>query len=196
MSEYNIWAVEQRKLAGKAVLVRGYRRTQVLALRAGATRRVGSLSDILDGKFSFINRNPGSGTRMLVEAKLKELASERGLTFEQATKKIQGWEIEAKSHSAVATAVASGRADAGVCVETAAVRAGLARIPIAEERFDFLVRKSRLGAPAVRSFLETLSSAEFAQELPRRVPGLSADADTGKVIWGEPAARKARRSSK
>jgi len=96
----------------------------------------------------------------------------------------------------VATAVASGRADAGVCVETAAVRAGLARIAVAEERFDFLVRKSRLQAPAVRAFLETLSSEEFARELPRRVPGLAADSQTGKVIWGETPARKSRRRSK
>jgi putative molybdopterin biosynthesis protein len=190
---YNAWALEARKLKGKVVLVRGYARAQVLVQRAGASRRVAGLADLLDGKVSFLNRNPGSGTRALVEAKLKEAARDRGLSFEEAVGKIAGWDIEAKSHSAVATAVAAGRADAGVCVETAAVRAGLSRIPVAKESFDFAVRTASLQAAPVRAFLETLRSAEFARELPRRVPGLQAEPKTGEIVWGNQAPARRRK---
>ncbi len=181
---YNFWALEARKLKGRAVLVRGYSRAQVLVQRAGALRRVGGLGDLIGGKVSFINRNPGSGTRALVDAKLKEIAAERGLTLDEVTSKIPGWDMEAKSHSAVATAVAAGRADAGVCVETAAVRAGLPRIGVALESFDFAIRSDAIGTPSVRAFLAALCSPEFARDLPKRVPGLAAVEGTGAVVWG------------
>jgi putative molybdopterin biosynthesis protein len=193
---YNEWALEARKMEGQVVLVRGYRRNQVLVIRPGGPRRVTSLSDLLAGKTSFINRNPGSGTRALLEAKLKELARDRGLRLEDLVSKIPGWEVEAKSHSAVATAVAAGRADAGVCVETAAVRAGLARIPVAEESFDFLVRADRMDAPAVQALLAALRSPEFARELPSRVPGLRTDDETGKVVWPREGGGRAPRRRK
>lgn len=186
---YNVWALEARKMKSAAVLVRGYTRTQVLVQRAGATPRLSGVSDLFTGKFTFINRNPGSGTRTLLEAKVKEAAKDARLEFAEACAAIRGWESEAKSHSAVATAVASGRADAGVCVETAAVRAGLARIPVAEESFDFVVRRDRLSAAPVRAFLEALRSPAFARDLSRRVPGLKPDAQTGAVTWGLRAAR-------
>ena len=54
-----------------------------------------------------------------------------------------------------------------------AVRAGLARIPLAVESFDFVVRAERASAPAVAAFLETLGSPAFAKELAARVPGLA-----------------------
>lgn len=183
--EYNTWALRARHLEGKAILVRGYHRQQVLAIRPGGPRRLASLAGLLDGKHRFVNRNPGSGTRALLDAELKEVARERGLSLEEAGAKILGWEVEAKSHSAVATAIATGRADAGVCIETAAVRAGLARIPLAVESFDFLVRSERAFAPPVRAFLDALSSPPFARELSARVPGLTPLVDTGKIVWGQ-----------
>lgn len=193
---YNAWALEARKLKGKVVLVRGYRRAQVLVQRPSSPHRIGSLADLLDGKALFINRNPGSGTRALVELRLGEAARAKGLSLEQATAKIRGWDIEAKSHSAVATAVASGRADAGVCVETAAARAGLPRIPVASESFDFVVRADALSLPPVRAFLDALRSPEFARDLAQRVPGLAALPDSGQVVWGAAPAAKAKGRSK
>jgi putative molybdopterin biosynthesis protein len=191
---YNAWALEARKLKGKVVLVRGYSRAQVLVQRAGAPRRLAGLADLLEGKVSFMNRNPGSGTRALVEAQLREAARDRGLSFDEAVAKIPGWDIEAKSHSAVATAVAAGRADAGVCVETAAVRAGLSRIPVAKESFDFAVRSAAFETAPVKAFLDTLRSPEFARELPKRVPGLQAEPKTGEIVWGAlPPARRRKR---
>jgi putative molybdopterin biosynthesis protein len=194
--EYNEWALRARHLEGTALLVRGYQRQQVLAVRPGGPRRLASLAGLLDGKHRFVNRNPGSGTRALLDAEIKELARERGMSFEQATARIEGWQVEAKSHSAVATAVATGRADAGVCIETAAVRAGLARMPVAVESFDFLVRAQRALSPPVRAFLDVLSSEAFARELSARVPGLTPVPETGKVIWGQRSPGPARGKGK
>jgi putative molybdopterin biosynthesis protein len=192
--EYNEWALRARHLEGLALLVRGYHRQQVLAIRPGGSRRLASLAGLLDGKHRFVNRNPGSGTRALLDAEIKELARDRGLSFEAATAKIHGWDVEAKSHSAVATAVATGRADAGVCVETAAVRAGLARIPLAVESFDFLVRAERAFSGPVRTFLETLASEAFAKDLSARVPGLTVVPDTGAIVWGQKSPKRERRA--
>ncbi|HKZ60777.1 MAG TPA: hypothetical protein VJ547_13180, partial [Candidatus Thermoplasmatota archaeon] len=61
--------------------------------------------------------------------------------------------------------------------------------PVAEESFDFVVRRDRLSAAPVRAFLEALRSPAFARDLSRRVPGLKPDAQTGAVTWGLRAAR-------
>ena len=122
-------------------LVRGYGRRQGVVSRDGA--RAGRL----------VNRNRGSGTRVLID-RLLDGARPDGYTF------------EVRSHSAVAAAVQSGRADWGVCIENAA--RGLAFEFLAEERFDFLVPEARLERPAVRAFLEVLNDravrARLAEE--------------------------------
>ncbi len=115
-------------------LLPGYRRMQGVVTRTGETRDVEVL--LADPKLRMVNRNRGSGTRVLID----ELLADR----EPA-----GFPYEPRSHYAVAAAVAQERADWGVTIETVAQQAGLRFRPLAAEHYDFAVPADRWERPAV-----------------------------------------------
>ena len=90
-----------------------------------------------------VNRNAGSGTRVLVDSLL-------------AGARPAGYANQPRSHNAVAAAVAQNRADWGVCIEPVAKMYGLSFLPIAPEEYDFLLREARRDRPAVQAFLAVL----------------------------------------
>ncbi len=94
-----------------------------------------------------INRNRGSGTRVLIDGLLK-------LDSNQA--RPSGFHVEAKSHNAVAAAVAQGRADWGIAIENVATGLGLGFLPMKDEEYDFMIPRARLERPAVQAFLALL----------------------------------------
>ncbi len=180
--EYNIPFLDRYGVTDRVVLVRGYNRRQGLIVARSNPREINSLRDILREDLSFVNRNPGSGTRILLDMRLNEIARSEGIELEQLTSKIRGYRIEAKSHTAVAVAVLQGKADLGLGVEIAADRYGLDFIPITEEHYDFAIQAERKSKEAVRVFLDTLRSKDFRSELEQRVPGLFPTDETGKTI--------------
>jgi putative molybdopterin biosynthesis protein len=99
-----------------------------------------------------VNRNSGSGTRILID----ELLDGR---------RPPGYAVQAKSHNAVATAVAQGRADWGVAIDTVARAYGLEFIPLREEHYDFVVPANRRHRPAVSCFIELLGDESVRREL-------------------------------
>lgn len=146
-----------------AVLVKGYIREQGIIVARGNPLRIRGIGD-LPGK-RLVNRTKGSGTRTLFDMELKKLAAEKGVAFEKLTEALQGYDVEAKTHSAVAAAILAGKADAGVGIRTVADQNGLGFIPLRDEEYDFVVRKEVLERPAVKAFLEILRSSEFRAEL-------------------------------
>jgi putative molybdopterin biosynthesis protein len=164
-------------------LVRGYIREQCLLVAKGNPKKIQSLENLVDGDLSFINRNPGSGTRILLDMKLQEIAEKKNIPFEKIKMSIKGYGVEAKSHTAVAVAILQGKADVGLAIRAAAEMYGLDFIPIADEQYDFLVQKNRLSKPSVQAFLEVLKSEEFKKELKDKLPGLSPTNNTGLVIY-------------
>ncbi len=139
-------------------LVTGYRRMQGIVFRRGdprfegrtaadAAAAVSGLADCI-----LINRNAGSGTRILTDRLLG------------AARPVGYW-TQAKSHNAVAVAVAQKRADWGVAIETAASLYGLGFLPLREEHYDFVIPTSRRDRPAVRRFVEAMESAAVGQSL-------------------------------
>jgi len=185
---YNIPFLRRFEIADKAILVRGYDREQGLVVARGNPKGVKGIGDLTRPDLSIINRNPGSGTRILLDMKLAELAKTRGIAFEALVKKIQGYSSESKSHSAVAVSVLQGRADVGLAIRAVAETYGLNFIPVAQEHYDFLVRKERIGKPSVQAFLEVLRSKEFREQLPNRAIGLTPTDDTGAVLHRPPDA--------
>jgi putative molybdopterin biosynthesis protein len=139
-------------------LVPGYGRLQGIVFRRGDPRFEGrSLQEALaaalaDGACLMVNRNPGSGTRILLD-RLLEAA------------RPPGHANQAKTHNAVAVAVAQSRADWGVAIETVARQYGLGFLPLQAERYDFVVPRARLERPAVRRFVELLRDAAVRAEL-------------------------------
>ncbi len=178
--EYNLPFIRRLGLEDRVYLVRGYFREQGIVVQKGNPRGISGVEDLLEG-VRFINRNPGSGTRVLLDMELGKLAEERGVELRELTARITGYEIEAKSHSAVAAAVAHGRADAGIAIRTVAEQYGLDFIPLREEEYDFAIPKEKIEKREVQDFLSALRSSEFRQML-ERTPGLKPAPNTGEVL--------------
>ncbi len=130
-------------------LVTGYRRLQGIVFRAGDPRFEGrpaeqaAMAACLDAPCLFVNRNPGSGTRILIDQLLKGSQP-------------SGYAVQAKTHTAVAVAVAQGRADWGVAIRTVARQYGLGFLPLQAEHYDFVIPKNRAQRPPVLRFLALL----------------------------------------
>ena len=122
-------------------LLPGYRRMQGVVTRPDEERGTEALLD--DPGLRMVNRNRGSGTRVLIDELL-------------GTRRPDGYASEPRSHHAVAAAVAQGRADWGVTIENVAREAGLRFRPLREEHYDFAVGRGRGGSPALRSFARLL----------------------------------------
>ena len=181
--DYNIPFLERYGVADKVQLVRGYRRRQGLIVAGGNPMGIKNLSDVLRRDITLINRNAGSGTRVLLDLHLRRLAEQHGVTFKELVSGISGYGVESKSHSAVAAAVAHGRVNVGLGIETAACRYGLDFIPVAEEQYDFAFRVERLTKPCVQAFQEVLKSDDFKVSLGKKAEGLTASAETGDVVY-------------
>ncbi len=141
-------------------LVRGYTRTQGIVFRPDDPRLMGKGQDELvaylrqERTLRMVNRNRGSGTRVLIDRLLGEHRPD-------------GYSVELRTHNAVVAAVAQKRADWGVAIEAVARPAGLGFVPLQEERYDFLIPHQRLQRPPVEEFLKLLRSAEGAEVLVR-----------------------------
>jgi len=141
-------------------LLEGYGRLQGVVYRPGderfegrtAAEAVASISD--DPQCVMVNRNRGSGTRILIDRLL-------------AGTQPPGYAVQSRSHNAVAAAVAQGRADWGIAIEWVARHAGLAFLPLEEEHYDFVVPKTRLERPAVVALRRLLSDTDVRCELER-----------------------------
>jgi len=180
--EYNIPFLDQYGMAETATLIKGYNREQGFIFPKGNPKRIKGFEDLLRDDISFINRNPGSGTRLLIDLNLRTVAEARGLSHSQLTNRIRGYRIEAKSHSAVALAVLNGKADVGFGIRTAAEIYGLDFIKVADEKYDFLIPKRRLERNPVKQLVSELGSIEFRSELEQNAPGLVATEETGRVM--------------
>jgi putative molybdopterin biosynthesis protein len=181
--QYNIPFITQYGLEKSAFLIRGYDREQGLIVKRGNPKRIRGVADLLRADVSFINRNKGSGTRLLIDRHLTQLASTRETDLENLTSKIQGYGYEAKTHSAVATAVKNDRADVGFGIRTVAETPGLEFVKLDDEKYDFLIPGDRIEKKSVSAFLELLRSQEFSRTLKQRAPGLSADHLSGTVLF-------------
>src|SRR5208283_5289407 len=113
------------------------------------------------------------GTRTYLDLRLK-----RFLKGAPASDAVRGYTYEVKTHTAVAAAVQHGRADCGLAFQAVTAFYPVDFIPLDEEIYDFLVSKERLSKPAVRRFIETLSSEEFRKDL-ASLPGYAAVPNTG-----------------
>ena len=178
--EYNISFIGKYGLTDKAVIVRGYKRRQGLIIPKGNPKQIHGLEDLLRNGVVFINRIPGSGTRVLLNSKLSEFSRSRHKTFKELCENIKGFEIEAKTHSAIATAILHKKADVGLGIETVAKNYDLDFIPIAQESFDFVILKNRLEKPWIKRFMSVLRSEEFREELQKK-SGLTVGDEIGLI---------------
>lgn len=171
---YNVPFVKRILGERPARLVNLVYRTQGMMVQRGNPLGIKNLADLARGGVRFVNRQRGSGTRLLLD----HLLAREGISPEE----IAGYEREEYTHMAVGVAVASGNADVGLGIQAAADTLGLDFIPVGEERYDLCIPVEHWELPEVRRVLEILADPDFAREV-SRLPGYDFR-DCGKVIWG------------
>jgi putative molybdopterin biosynthesis protein len=155
-----------------AVIVKGYLREQGLITRPDTD--ILGFEDIPGHRM--INRNRGSGTRVFTDIKLHQIADEQGIGFDELCASLEGYDTEARTHSAVAAAVKFNRADVGVGIRSAAQLNDLKFVHLADEEYDFIVQREFIESKMGKDFLDFLCSQEFSQSLP---PGIRTYEKTG-----------------
>jgi putative molybdopterin biosynthesis protein len=139
-------------------LIPGYGRLQGVIYRPGDARfqgrdpRAAIAAVKEDPDCMMVNRNPGSGTRILIDGLLDGAQP-------------PGYAVLARSHNAVAAAVAQGRADWGLAIRNVARMAGLGFLPLTDEQFDFVVPKARAARPAIQALKRLLQDEQVRQQL-------------------------------
>lgn len=179
--EYNISYMPTYGVENSTILIRGYDREQGLIVQRRNPKNIQGFGDLLRKDVIFINRNRGSGTRLLIDRYLTELARSSKASPSELAVHIQGYTHEAKSHSAVAAAIRNHRADVGFGIRS--VAGELDFIKTDNEHYDFLIPKSHERKEIVKQFIQLLKSKEFSLALRERAPGLSTNDQTGEVIF-------------
>lgn len=139
-------------------------RTQGLFLAQGNPKGIHTLRDLARQDVRFVNRQKGSGTRLLFD----QLLSAEGLGGAD----ILGYETEEYTHAAIAAYVASGMADVGFGVQPAAHQLRLDFVPVAHEQYYFALALPTLERPEIREFLDLLRGDRFRQMV-SELPGYS-----------------------
>jgi len=153
--EYNKSYVKRYFPEGGVRLIRCVYRSQGLIIAKDNPLGISSMEDMV--RVNYVNRQKGSGTRILLDYLLKQKG------FDPA--QIKGYEREEITHTAVAAAVASGTADAGMGILAAARIYDLGFIPLIQEQYDLLVAEKTLDHPEFLRMLEVMRSEDFAQRL-------------------------------
>lgn len=169
--EYNVALVKQYLPSVPVQLVTFAHREQGLMVARGNPLGVQGLDDL--PRLRFVNRQRGSGTRLLLDYELRQ----RGMSAES----IQGYQHEEYTHLGVAVAIASGLAEAGLGVRSAAIALGLDFVPVAWERYDFAIPQTSLAHAGIQRLLNALNSTEWRQALSQQV-GYRAD-ECGRVVY-------------
>ncbi len=169
---YNISYIK-KYLAGIEVrLVNLVDRDQGLIVQRGNPKHIKGIEDLTGKDISFINRQPGSGTRILLDYRLGQL----GIDPEQ----IPGYRHEEFTHMAVAVAVLSNTADAGLGIYAAAKALDLDFIPVVTEQYDLIIPQEHFESENIQLLLEIINSRDFKQRA-EKLGGYST-AKTGEII--------------
>jgi len=154
---YNTAFIKKYFPKGGVRLVECVGRSQGLMLAKGNPRNIRSVADLAQSGISYVNRQKGSGTRILIDY----LCKQEGLD----TSAIYGYDREEFTHTSVAAQIASGTADAGMGIYSAARLYDLDFLPICMEQYDLLIPDYAWDSPVVQKLLEVLKSDEFRSRL-------------------------------
>jgi putative molybdopterin biosynthesis protein len=155
--EYNLPYV-QRLLPDRAVvLVNLVYREQGLIVPPGNPKGITRLDDLLRPDVLFVNRQEGSGTRVLLDYQLKQLGGD--------PMQVRGYQREEHTHLAVAAAVQSGAADVGLGILAAARALQLDFVPVRQERYDLVIPTEYYESALLAPLLAIIRGPEFRREV-------------------------------
>lgn len=147
-----------------------------LAVTPANPRQITGLTDLARPEVRFVNRQRGAGTRVWLDAHLRQ----HGILPNY----VSGYQNEAQTHSEVARRVAENQADTGLVVESAATACGLQFIPLTTERYDLAIPAEVWQRPPVQALADWLVTAGARQKI-ATLGGYSVDC-TGNVEWLQP----------
>jgi putative molybdopterin biosynthesis protein len=170
---YNLPFVRRLMPGRRAVLLTLVHRSLGLILPPGNPQGLGDLSDLARPEVRLVNRQSGSGTRVWLDAQLKALSI--------SPESVPGYEREESTHLAVARAVDSGEATAGLAIHAAASAHGLDFLPLTRERYDLVFPGEIWETPAVQAMAKVARSSRFKEAV---VPLGGYDTKgTGRETW-------------
>jgi putative molybdopterin biosynthesis protein len=153
-------------------IIRFATRTQGLYVQPGNPLGIRTLADLAKRGVRFVNRQPGSGTRVLLDGLLRAAGVD--------SKRIPGYGSGEFTHAAVAAFVASGVANAGLGVEAAARQFHLDFVPVITERYMLGCNTRALASPAMKDLVALLAGPAFAKTV-AAIPGYALD-EPGHVV--------------
>jgi putative molybdopterin biosynthesis protein len=171
--EYNVSYIQRYLPSVPLVLMNLVGRVQGLIVPTGNPKGIRSLEDLGRPGVVFVNRQRGSGTRVLLDYKLA------GMSLD--AEGISGYDREEYSHLAVAAAVASGSADTGLGILSAARALGLDFLPLLTERYDLVVPREHFDSELLQPLINLLQDSEFRREVESL--GGYETGDMGKIMW-------------
>ncbi len=155
--EYNISFMKKYFPTGGARLIRCVGRQQGLMVAKDNPLGITEFSDIKKEGIRYVNRQKGSGTRILADY----LCEKEGVKYDE----VYGYDREELTHTSVAAQIASGSADAGMGIYSAAKLYDLDFIPICIEEYDLIIPDHAWESPMVRQLIETLKSDRFREKI-------------------------------
>jgi len=158
------------------VLITLAHREQGLLVAPGNPLEIHGVEDLARDDVTMINRNRGSGTRIWLDRKLREVGV--------APSQVQGYDHEVSTHTEVAHAIRAGKADVGVGLLAAARVEGLEFVPLFQERYDLVIPQEYYSSPLLRPLLDQIHTGKFRQAV-EELGGYQTD-DTGDEIWVRP----------
>lgn len=150
---YNLSYIRKYLPDTKVKVVNLVLREQGLIIPKGNPKQIRGMEDLCRKGIRFINRQPGSGTRILLDYKLKQAGLDHNL--------IDGYTTDEYTHMSVAVAVLSGAADVGLGIFAAARALDLDFIPIVTEQYDLIVDEAYWDSRSIRILLDTVNSKAF-----------------------------------
>lgn len=171
--EYNTSYIKKYLSDSNIALIKGVNRIQGLMVKKGNPLNIRLLEDIAEKKAKFVNRQRGSGTRLLLDYFMKKLSLK--------PEDINGYEREEFTHLSVAASVAAGDSEVGIGVYSAAAMMNLDFIPIGNEEYDWAVPAEYLETDLIKDFIAVIESHSFKQELDRL--GGYDYSNIGTIVW-------------
>lgn len=170
--EYNYSYVKKYLSSEKTVLVKGVKRVQGLIVAKNNPLNISGISDLVRSNIRFVNRQKGSGTRILLDYMLNKENID--------PESIYGYTREEYTHLSVAVQISTGSADAGLGIYPASKIYDLDFIPLCEEEYDFLIPEKIIDTVLIQKFLEILKSDDLRRRL-LNIGGYKLD-ECGKII--------------
>lgn len=172
--EYNIPFIKRLLSDKKIALVNLVYRQQGLLVKKGNPKNIKGFEDLIRDDVIFINRQGGSGTRLLLDKHLKELGINPYM--------VKGYDREEYTHMAVASAVLTGIADTGLAIYSSAKALGLDFIPVANERYDLAIPAEFVDTEMIRILLDIIRNDKEFRATVESLGGYDIR-DMGKVMF-------------